>query len=137
MSSNRTSTRTVRITNESQEFFREKPLNRYIEWLYEMISEGKIEEKDGNLSVHTSNVEMSEEVYAEIKSMADYFQMSLDEFFLEVCNSMNEGLVVYEGGKFKGEEEFDFADLREACYMKGVTLSQAFERLTKMIREGK
>lgn len=43
--------KTVRIKNETAEFFKEKPLNRYIEDLHRSIERDDIREKDGHLDV--------------------------------------------------------------------------------------
>lgn len=46
-----TQLKTLRIKNECAEYFKDKPLNRYVEWLYEEMKAGRIEERDGELGV--------------------------------------------------------------------------------------
>ena len=40
-----TQLKTIRIKNECAEYFRDKPLNRYVEWLWENAVAGRIELK--------------------------------------------------------------------------------------------
>lgn len=42
-----TQLKTIRIKNECADYFKDKPLNRYVEWLWENAEKGKIELKDG------------------------------------------------------------------------------------------
>lgn len=43
--------KTIRIKNETAEFFKERPLNRYVEDLQKYIESDDIREKDGQLDV--------------------------------------------------------------------------------------
>ena len=46
-----TTTKTIRIRNEAAEFFKERPLNRYVEDLQRYIESDDIREKNGHLDV--------------------------------------------------------------------------------------
>ena len=46
-----TVTKTIRIKNETAEFFKGKPLNRYVEDLQKSIEADDIREKDGRLDI--------------------------------------------------------------------------------------
>ena len=131
MSSSKTVLKTLRIKNEVAEYFKDKPLNRYIESLYEEIQSGEIEESGENLYVHTSGGtrvsqkkeedkecahSMNEDVLHEIESMCSFMGLGVEDFLLKVCEGLNTGEVWYENGRFKGITEIDVRKFVEACH---------------------
>ena len=56
MSSKTTTLKTIRIKNETANFFKDKPLNRVVESVHNLAEEKKLEIKgDGKVVVHDSN----------------------------------------------------------------------------------
>ena len=52
-----TKTRTIRIKNEVYDYFRDKPLNRVVEFIYERIRDGEIEiREDGMYVIYKYNM---------------------------------------------------------------------------------
>lgn len=58
MASKKTQLKTIRIKNESAEFFKDKPLNRYVEDMHRYIEMGDIKENGEGITVYrTSGLE--------------------------------------------------------------------------------
>ena len=59
-SSKITTVKSIRIKNEVAEYFNGKPLNRYVEGLYECIQDGRIVEKEDGIEVKSGRYDMTE-----------------------------------------------------------------------------
>jgi hypothetical protein len=60
--------KTIRIRNEVAEYFRGKPLNKLVEWLYEKIKDGEISvEDDGIYIIYKYNMRTFEKVCRKLK----------------------------------------------------------------------
>lgn len=144
MSTLKTVTRTVRIKREVAEYFKEKPLNRYIESMYEHILSGEIEEEDSGISVHTkmiqngekgstSSVHTDNEYEKRLKMNAAPFGISPKELCLKLLDGMDSGKIIYENGEFRAEEKYDLSKLEEECRCRGVPIEKVISSMIQMI----
>lgn len=144
MASSKTVSKGIRIKNEVAEYFKDKPLNRYIESLYEHIQDGLIEEEDGSLSVHTKetnslgNYTMTPAVLEEFESAGKAYGMTGNELGRRIMLAMDLGLIFYEDNQFKAYagEEYDLSKLKEACKEKGVPVQKAIDKAAQMVWNG-
>lgn len=145
MSSTKTTTRTIRIDLETAEYFKEKPLNRYVEGLYKCIQSGEIKEQDDGISVHTSdNNEVqkpkkpsTDSVYTndlkELLSYAPLFRMPEEEYVSKLKEAIDNGVLMEENGKFIGVCQYDMSVLEEKCKQSGMSVQGVIDKMTKMI----
>ncbi len=137
MASSKTRTRTVRISNESADYFEKLPLNKVIEGVYTLISEKKATFDGENLKIsEKSGLTPSKEV-KEIESMAVFFGFTLDEMLKMIYNGLNDGYLTIEDGKIVGLPEVNLDNLKEACHERGIGMQEAIDKTVKNLRSGK
>lgn len=146
MPSTKTTTRTIRIKNETAEYFKGKPLNRYVDELCEKMQSG---ESDG-INVHTEirkvstqkensatdSVHTQDDNLEEIEKMLPFFNISKEEFYEKLRKSMEKGDVMYEDGRFVAVNEIDLSRFKEACDEKGIEYQKAVDKMTQEIMRG-
>ena len=148
MGSTRTTTRTIRIDNETAEYFAKKPLNRAVESLYgylragEMSFDGdslKIECTHQNEKKESKNGEVytpkTEKVYtpdknmAAINEMANLMRVEPEKLLLDIRELLESGDLYYSKGRLVNPR---YEEFEEACEAR----KQDVDRLlNKMIRE--
>lgn len=144
MSTLKTVTRTVRIKREVAEYFKGKPLNRYIESVYEHILSGEIEEENSGISVHTkvvqsgekgstSSVHTENEYEKRLRMNAAPFGMKPEELCLKLLDGMDSGKIIYENGEFRAEERYDLSKLEEECRCKGIPMEKVIASMIQMV----
>lgn len=146
MSSAKTVPKTIRIKNETAEYFRDKPLNRYVDGLCAYMISGEIGGTDDGISVHTgkqmnegsvhTNKQwISEKVMRDIEQMCSLYGTSVDDFMEKICKAMNDGIVAYEDGDIVvyNPEEIDLSRFKEACNAKGVECQKMIDRATQNV----
>lgn len=146
MSSTKTVPKTIRIKNETAEYFRDKPLNRYVDGLCAYMISGEIDGTDDGISVHTKNQMdeesvhtnkqwISEKVMRDIEQMCGLYGTSVDDFMEKICKAMNDGIVAYEDGDIVvyNPEEIDLSRFKEACNAKGVDYQKMIDRATQNV----
>lgn len=150
MPSSKTISKGIRIKKEVAEYFRGRPLNRYIESMYESIQRGDIEEESDGISVHTKvreespqkkssatdSVHTQDDNLEEILKMLPFFNISREEFYEKLRKSMEKGDVMYEDGRFVAVNEIDLSRFKEACDEKGIDYQKAVDKMTQEIMRG-
>lgn len=149
MSSNKTRTRTIRISNECADYFADKPLNKAVEGIYELICDGRIrfaEEKIEIVGVHTEDSEKKSQKGEDQKDspeMRDTIQMltlygiSFDKFLGMMHESLENGNITIEDGGLKTKDSLDLERLYDACHERGIDPQEAIDKTVKMIGGGK
>ncbi len=119
MASTRTTTRTIRITNEVAEFFEKKPLNRAVEDLYELIRSGDIKFDGENLKVECTH-QTDEKVYTPSKTamesvdeMASLMRVPTEKLLDDIKELLEEGTLYYSNGKLVNPRYEEFERLCE------------------------
>ena len=137
MASTRTTTRTIRITNEVAEFFKKKPLNRAVEDLYELIRRGDIKFDGENLKVECTHQneknqvknsektaecthQTDEKVYTPSKTamesvdeMANLMRVPTEKLLDDIKELLEEGTLYYSNGKLVNPRYEEFERLCE------------------------
>lgn len=145
MASSTTRTKTIRIRNEVAEYFEGKPLNRYVEGMYEYMLSGEIEADIDGIRVHrgvkvgTVTSDISEREYCAIEEMCRLYGVSVDELFKGVEMLMDRGFVRVEDGEVVSRDSrgYEVDGLYEACNEMGVDAEKVIKKCSGMIRNGK
>lgn len=135
MASSKTVVKTIRIKNEVAEYFKDKPLNRYVEEMCECMQRGEIEENGNSISVHTDNTKstlLSNEMVGQIEHMCSFFKIDAETFLKEVCKGLESGKIGYENG-LKTYGTLDTERFEDACHDKGVDPEKMLEKATQMV----
>lgn len=135
MPSTRTISKGIRIKNEAAEYFKGKPLNRYIECLHESIESGEIEIIDDRIVCTHSKRETVPEYVSRMNVAGAAYGLSGGELAEKLMDSMDSGKIVYENGEFTCEMEEDISRLRDACHDKGIPVQKAIDTMTQMVRK--
>lgn len=142
MASNVTKVKTIRIKNETAAYFEDKPLNKYVDSLYEHVVGGDVELLEDSISVHTTKTEesneISSELVAEIRGMTGFFDMSVEDFLHQVCERLNEGYVSIEGGKVVTYDSsgINLERFKEVCHEKNIDVQKGMEKCVQMLMRG-
>ena len=149
MASSKTVSKGIRIKNEVAQYFSGKPLNRYIESLYEHIQDGSIEEKEDSVYVHTKEIDnvpqnsekaeigdvhTESEIEKRLKMYGAPFGLTGEELGNRLLDGMDSGQIMMEGSGFSAKSEYDIDRFVEACRMKGVDVEKMLEKCTQMIK---
>lgn len=116
MASTKTTTKTIRIDNETAEYFKGKPLNRAVESLCELLKSGRLtldgeEIKLGKTSEKGQNCTHLNKDYESIAEMASLMQVSTGGLLKALNDALEEGSLYYSNGKLINPryEEFERA----------------------------
>lgn len=150
MASSKTTLRTIRIKNETAAYFKSKPLNRYVDDLYECVQRGEIEEREDGLCVHTkkgkegsecthnidSSVHIDENVLRDIDLMCTLSGTTINEFMKELQEAMENGYVMYDGGIVtKDVDGIDLGEFKDLCHLRHMDYQRTLKRCVQIIRE--
>lgn len=145
MASTRTTTRTIRISNEVAEFFREKALNRAVESLYGLLTGGTLSFDGENLSVgcvhqnseksvkgtpeNSQKVCTPDKDYESICEMASLMRVEPGVIIEQIKDLLESGELYVSGGRLVNPRYEDFESL---CERKKLDVDKIIE---KVIRE--
>lgn len=134
MASSKTVAKGIRITNEAEEYYRDKPLNRIVEGLIPLFDSGKLtfdgaEVKiSGSNGVHTGKME---HFFKEIESMASFFGISTEEMTGQFFELLNEGVLTVEEGRLVAVKESWVERFEDACHDRCIPVEKAVENAIK------
>lgn len=104
MASTKTTLKTVRITNEAVKYYQNKPLNRMVEGLMELLKSGKVSFDGEGLKVNPEG----EGVNPEIKSILDDLTeislccgIEVRDLADQFCEMLNDGTLKIENKELK------------------------------------
>lgn len=133
MPSTRTISKGIRIKNEAAEYFKGKPLNRYIECLHESIESGEIEIIDDRIVCTHSKRETVPEYVSRMNVAGAAFGLSGEELADKLMNAMDSGAIILENGEFRAENEYNFEKFISACEDKNVPVQKMIDKCAQMI----
>ena len=111
MASTTTRIKTIRIKNETADYFENQPLNRMVESLEELMQDGKVSFDGDNLVIKGSDKKIPKSDYESIAEMARLMQVSTDGLLTALKDALEEGTLYYSNGKLINPryEEFERA----------------------------
>lgn len=77
---------------------------------------------------------IDEKVLKDIEVMCSFFGIEVDEFFKELCESLNSGSIFIDDGKIKGETEIDVKGFMEVCHEVNKNPQEMIDKCAAMIR---
>ena len=133
MASSKTISKGIRIKKETAEYFKGKPLNRYIESLQEAVERGEIEISDGEIMCTHQKGEETPEYKTRMNIAGAAYGLSGAELAEKLMNAMDEGDIVYENGRFRADTGYDFEKFVSACEDKGVPVQKMIDKCAQMV----
>ena len=109
MASTTTKIKPIRIKNETADYFENKPLNRMVESLEELMREGKIKFDGENLIIKGMTAEKTD--ISSIEEMAGLMRVPTEKLLSDFRDLLEEGTLYYSNGKLVNPryEEFERA----------------------------
>lgn len=132
MASSRTTTFGIRIKNETAEFFKGKPLNRYVERLQELVESGTLD-LEGDEIVCTQKSGSTASEFTRLRSAGAAYGLSGGELAEKLMDAMDSGAIIYENGSFRADSEYNFEKFVSACLEKGMSVQKMIDKCTQMV----
>lgn len=140
MASTKTRTKTIRLANESADFYEKVPLNRVAESVHRLLEEKKLifdgEEIKipSDMSVHTENGPIPA-WRGDLNSMLGLGGMSFEEFMEIIYGWVCDGTIDLTDGVGLKEPSW-VTDFRDACHDLCIPVDKAVESACKALRKG-
>lgn len=90
---------TIRVKNETAEYFKERPLNRMVESLQRYMEIGQIVSVDGELEVKGAFM-VDKGIVTDLKIMGELCDMSFDDLFKELHRAIDDNEIDLKNGHF-------------------------------------
>ena len=118
MASTTTKTKTIRIKNDTADYFEDKPLNRMVESLEELLRSGKISFDGENLVIKGGVKNDTPKTDIEsIAEMANLMRVPTERLLADFRELLEEGTLYYSNGKLVNPR---YEDFERACEGKNI-----------------
>jgi len=143
MASTRTTSKGIRISNEAAEYFSDKPLNRMVEQLMELMRSGmvgfdgeslKITGSEG-VHIESSTRDIVPEWRTDLDGMLSCCGIGFDEFMETVYGLVCEGTIDISDGVRLMEPSW-VTRFREVCHEKCIPVEKTMENVCQKIEKG-
>lgn len=150
MASSTTKTKTIRIANDTADFFEGKALNRLVECVHHLIESGEMSfdgeevKLSSQTSVHTEEretksedigVDTASDAFVDLKSMTDYFGITMDSLLEMFDAALNDGTLVLDDGRLVCVLP-DWAErLSDACHEIGYDVDKIADSAIKSLKK--
>lgn len=124
MASTITRIKTIRIKNETADYFEEKPLNRIVESLADLLQTGKVSFNGESLVVKGGNEDLTD-----IEEMAELMRVPMNKLLSDFRELLEEGTLYYANGKLINPRYEEFEDI---CLRKKVDIDKT---ITNVVRQ--
>lgn len=130
MASSKTKVKPIRIANETEEFFKDKPLNRYVESLHHHLDKGNLIVDGGNIIIakaYKKNIydDIPKDITSDLESMVVFFEGGMAGLMRAVDRMLNDGTLNTD---FSIAKEAWVEEFRDACRECGVPVEEAAKR---------
>jgi len=145
MASTKTRTKTIRIANETADYFEDKPLNRMVECVHEMLASGNVG-FDGQrfnfspeMGVDTAEksvdtIKKGKEL-TEIEEMVTLSGCTLEKFLKDVDIGLTEGYLLIDGGRLV-MPEVNTDEFVRICKGRRLDPQEVLEKATQAVKRG-
>lgn len=135
MASTKTQIKTIRIANETADFFEGKPLNRYVECLHSLIESGKVKMDGDSLRVASKSIydSVPPEVTANFADLDEILEGGVAGLMVAVNNLIEDGLLNTDYS-ICGEPWVE--KFRDACNAKGLKVENVSEKAILALQKG-
>jgi len=131
MASTKTRIKPIRIKNETADYFENKPLNRMVESLEELLRSGKVRFDGENLIVKGSSANAD---LSDLAEMAELMRVSTEKILSDIKDMIEEGTLYYENGELINPR---YAELESVCERKNVNIDNLLMKVIRDIENGK
>ena len=135
MASSTTKTKTIRIANDTADFFEGKALNRLVECVHHLIESGKMSFDGEELKIMTGNDVHTPE-YEDLKGMVEFFGMTMDDFIQQSDVALSEGVLTISDGKLVCVIPVWAEKLSDACHELGYDVEKIADSAVKSLGKG-
>ena len=135
MASTITRRKTIRIANETDDYFKDKPLNRMVECLQRLLECGRLS-WDGEELIVNDKVRLPDKLVDELEEIGGYFNMTAEEMIREFIRLLNEGEIVYEDKTLYALAPEWVEEIENKCKAKGLTVETVIAKVLDMIDRG-
>lgn len=108
MASTRTRIKPIRITNETADYFENKPLNRIVENLMDLMKSGKVKFDGEKLIINGISSGQKKNDYESIAEMASLMKVTTEQLLSDMNELLENGELYYSGGKLRNPIYVDF-----------------------------
>lgn len=115
MASTTTRIKPIRIKNETADYFENKPLNRMVESLEELLREGKLKFDGENLVIKGQSAEKTD--ISSIAEMANLMRVPTERLLSDFRELLEDGTLYYSNGKLVNPR---YEDFERACEGKNI-----------------
>ena len=143
MPSTKTTTKTIRIANETAEFYEKMSLRTVAESTHHLIESGVLGvSDDGVFVVGSENKKTSASVYTDLpaledlRSMANCFGITVDDLLGLIDEALNEGTILIEGDRVVSSMPHWVERFEEVCRDKCLDPDKIGESAVKAIERG-
>lgn len=139
MASTKTRPKTVRITNEAADFYEKVPLNKVAESVYGLLNNGSLEFDGDEIKIPSGGGVYTEKrslAYEDIAFMASLCEMNMDQVEEEIARLMNEGALMFVGGKLEVDMPDWVKSFEETCHDLCIPVEKAAENAIKAMSKG-
>ena len=107
-------------------------------WVKKKAQEGtplptEMSHKTSEASVHEGVPQLNEDVYTEIEGMIKFYGVSVEDYLKDLSRSLNEGSLMYEGGRIRGVSEIDMEKFKDACHEANKDVQTMVNKCAQMI----
>ena len=130
MASSTTKIKTIRIKNETSDYFENKPLNRMVESLGELLQSGKMSFDGENLVIKGQKEEgnVPQTDISAIEEMAGLMRVPTDRLLSDFRDLLEEGTLYYSNGKLVNPR---YEDFERAC--EGRNIDKILESMVRSL----
>lgn len=139
MASTKTRTKTIRLANDSADYYETVPLNRIAECTHHLLESGKLVFDGENLkipsrgSVHTDNYAS---VIEEFDEMASCSGISLDDLVSGLFTLLENGSITIENGVLSAGTSSWASEFESVCHDLCIPVEKAAEGAIKALKRG-
>lgn len=128
MASTITKTKTIRIANDTADFFEGKALNRLVECVHHLIESGKMTFDGEELKIMNDTPE-----YEDLNGMVELFGMTMDDFIQQSDVALSEGVLTISEGKLVCVLPEWAEKLSDACHELGYDVEKIVDSAVKSL----
>ena len=149
MASTKTRTKTIRLANETAEYFEKLPLNRIVECVHSLLERGELE-LDGEgikisskSGVHTDIMSQTEkisssanDILTDFDEMASCSGISLEELVSGLFSLLEDGMIVIENGELSVVTPEWATEFENVCHDLCIPVEKAADGAIKALKRG-
>ena len=135
MSSTKTRPKTVRIMNETAEFYEKVPLNRVAESVHRLLENGSLRFDGEEIRISSDDTVQRTEWKKDLDGMLSCCGIGFDEFMDAVYGLVCEGTIDISDGVRLMEPSW-VTRFREVCHEKCIPVEKTMENVCQKIEKG-